>query len=115
MQHNKGEILDSLNSAEFREVNCLRGIPLEFTYYVIDDKVYKKIKNGKFRTLVKQETRPEYNHYFFRDKNKKKLTLNAKKLHLLTLENLTQEKGNESQQSCTESGTEITEAKINTP
>jgi hypothetical protein len=82
MTHKKGEIVDEIENA--LPVNMLRGIPLEICYYLANNRVYKKLCNGKFRVLVKQESRPEYQHYFFRDKDKKKLTLNVNKLNLLT-------------------------------
>ncbi|GHU20986.1 hypothetical protein FACS189472_13270 [Alphaproteobacteria bacterium] len=77
----KGEILENLG--ESKKVNCLREEILDIELYVANDKLYKPLKNGKFRELVKQDSRPEYNHYFLRDKDKKKLTLNAHKLDLL--------------------------------
>jgi hypothetical protein len=80
--HKRGEVVDDIGEA--LEVNTLRGILLDISYFVANDRVFKKLVNGKYRSLVKQETRPGYKHYFFRDKNKKKLTLNASKLNLLT-------------------------------
>jgi hypothetical protein len=82
VQHRHGEIVDNIGEAI--EVNTLRGILLDISYFVVNDRVFKKLVSGKYRALVKQETRPGYKHYFFRDKNKKKLTLNANKLNLLT-------------------------------
>jgi hypothetical protein len=82
VQHKHGEIVDEIGDAI--EVNTLRGILLDISYYVVNGRVFKKLVSGKYRALVKQETRPGYKHYFFRDKNKKKLTLNANKLDLLT-------------------------------
>jgi hypothetical protein len=79
--HKKGDIVNELVNAI--EVNAMGAIPLDINYYVCDGRVYKKLKNGKFRALVKQDSRKEYQHYFFSDKNKKKLTLNANKLDLL--------------------------------
>jgi hypothetical protein len=83
MSHKKGEICDVLEDAKM--VNTTRNKALDCCYYVAYNTVFKKLKNGKFRELVKQESRPEYKHYFFRDKDtKKKLTLNANKLDILT-------------------------------
>jgi hypothetical protein len=122
----RGEILDTIG--ESIEVNTLRNIPLDVSYYISNNRVFKKLRNGKFRALVKQETRPEYKHYFFRDKNKKKLTLNANKLNLLSLrmdqeepaENFTSDEkdtnvDNDTEQLSTESGIEITEAQVCSP
>ncbi|GHU18487.1 hypothetical protein FACS189472_06880 [Alphaproteobacteria bacterium] len=62
----KGEILENL--VDSKKVDCLRGTVLDTELYVANDKLYKPLKNGKFRELVKQDSRPEYNHYFLRDK-----------------------------------------------
>jgi hypothetical protein len=78
----KGENLDELVDA--KKVNTLRDIPLDCEIYECGGKLYKKRPNGKYRELIKQDSRLEYPHYFLRDKNKKKLTVNANKLHLLT-------------------------------
>jgi hypothetical protein len=78
----KGEILDELQNA--KKVNALRGIPLDCEIYECEGKLYKKRPSGGYRELVRQDSRLEYPHYFLRDKNKKKLTINVNKLHLLT-------------------------------
>jgi hypothetical protein len=82
MAHKRGEIVDEIPNAI--PMNTLRGIPLDICYYLSNNRIYKRLVSGKYRALVKQETRKEYQHYFFRDRNKKKLTLNVNKMHLLT-------------------------------
>ncbi|GHU18266.1 hypothetical protein FACS189472_06340 [Alphaproteobacteria bacterium] len=69
---------------EPKKVNTLRKSELYIPIYVANDRLYKRLENGKYRSLVLQTKRPEYNHYFLQDKNKKKLTINAHKLDLLT-------------------------------
>jgi hypothetical protein len=87
--HTKGEILTTIS--DFRKVNALREEQLDVEYFVAKDKLYKKLKNGNYRALVLQSKRPEYQHYFLRSKEKRKLTINAKKLDLLTYENFSQD------------------------
>jgi hypothetical protein len=113
--HRTGEIVKDL--VDPRKVNCLRSNVLDVEYYIANNKMYKKLKSGKYRELVLQVKNPRYIHYFLRDKNQKKLTVSFKKLCDLTYcpqEFLTEEKGNESQQLSTESGTEVTKTEINT-
>jgi hypothetical protein len=82
--HKRGEIIDELPE-NATKVNCLKGLILDVEYWVFEGKIYKKNSKGKYRTLVKQEKRTEYPHYFFRAKeDKRKLTLHANKLNLLT-------------------------------
>jgi hypothetical protein len=78
----KGEIIEL--TEEPKKVNRLRGTELDITLYVVNGRLYKRLKDGKYRSLVLQTKRPEYNHYFLRDKDKKKLTVNVHKLDLLT-------------------------------
>jgi hypothetical protein len=82
MQRAKGEIIELVE--EPKKVNRLRGVELDITLYVVNNRLYKKLKNGKYRALVLQTKRPEYNHYFLRDKDKRKLTVNVHKLDLLS-------------------------------
>jgi hypothetical protein len=79
----RGEI-KTIDMANAKKINACRGVLLDCEYYECDNKLYKKLPNNQFRELVKQDFRPEYNHYFLRDKNKRKLTINANKLDLLS-------------------------------
>jgi hypothetical protein len=84
----KGEILN----VTARKVNALREEQLDIEYFVAGDKIYKQLKDGKYRALVLQSRRDEYKHYFLRRIDKKKLTVNVKKLDLLTYENFNDNK-----------------------
>jgi hypothetical protein len=118
-EHNKGEIKTTIpcniDGSPARKVNCLRSYILDIEYYVADNKIFKKLKSGKYRELVLQNKNPWYVHYFLRDKDHRKLTVSVKKLKDLTFaepEFLTEEKGNESEQLSTESGTKTTETEV---
>jgi hypothetical protein len=80
--HKKGEIVQNLDNA--LKVNCLRNEMLDVELYISNNRLYKKLNNGHYRALVLQERKDKWNHYFLRNKDKKKLTINADKLFLLT-------------------------------
>ena len=84
LQRRKGEVVSESFMEDAKVVNMLKNKLLDVDYYIKDGKLYKKLNNGMFRALVKQDKRPEYHHYFLRDDEKRKLTINANKLDKLT-------------------------------
>ena len=82
----KGDIVDESFMRNARMVNKLKNEFLDVDYYIQDGVMYKKLPSGFYRSLVKQDSRPEYPHYFLRDIGKRKMTINANKLDKLTFE-----------------------------
>jgi hypothetical protein len=52
--------------------------------YVVDDRLYKKLRDGSYRAFVVQKRKDYLRYYFLRSADKECLTINADKLHKLS-------------------------------
>jgi hypothetical protein len=82
--HRTGPVIPEL-PVDAVKVNALKDLPLDAEYFIVGDKIYKKAAKGGYRELVTQIRKTGLRHFFFRDRDtKRKLTLNAKKMSLLS-------------------------------
>jgi hypothetical protein len=80
----KSEIFNDLPDA--RVVNTFKGKPLGNIYYVFNNKLYKQMKDKKYREICPQHNKnDEYKFFFVKNKDGGKSRVGINKLQDLTL------------------------------